>query len=135
VVASTMGTQSAPSSAGELLRFPPLSGGRLGTPTVYVNSGAQQAVGLMQPGQYAVVTGLYVALREASGPVDPAKRGAGKVHAAGSFTSFADHLSDPRGLAIGPDGSLYVADGTAGRLLRFRAPPEPLLDPLPAFTN
>jgi len=28
-------------------------------------------------------------------------------------------------VALGPDGSLYVADGKAGRVVRFRAPPPP----------
>lgn len=37
-------------------------------------------------------------------------------------------------MALGPDGSLYLADGTAGRLLRFRAVAPPTLTPA-AFTN
>ncbi|HEV8640838.1 MAG TPA: Ig-like domain-containing protein [Methylomirabilota bacterium] len=102
---------------------------------VFLDTGLQQPVGLMQPGQFALVTGLYAGFREASGPADPVKRTIGKVRLDATLTSFADHLGDPRGLSLGPDGSLYLADGTAGRLLRFRAPAPPLLDPLPAFTN
>jgi hypothetical protein len=135
LIVSTMGFQSAPSSTGKLVRFPVLSGGVLGTPAVFLDTGLQQPVGLMQPGQFALVTGLYTGFREASGPVDPASRTIGKVRLEATLTSFADHLGDPRGLSLGPDGSLYLADGAAGRLLRFRAPAPPLLDPLPAFTN
>jgi sugar lactone lactonase YvrE len=135
LIASTMGFQSALSSTGKLLRFPVLSGGALGTPAVFLDTGVQQPVGLMQPGQFALVTGLYTDFREASGPGDPATRTIGKVRLEATLTSFADHLGDPRGLSLGPDGSLYLADGAAGRLLRFRAPAPPLLDPLPAFTN
>ncbi len=135
LIAATMGVQSAPSSTGQLLRFPVLSGGALGPPTVFLDTGLQQPVGLMQPGQFALVTGLYTGFRETSGPVDPVKRAIGKVRLDATVTAFAASLGDPRGLTLGPDGSLYLADGTAGRLLRFRAPAPPLLDPLPAFTN
>ena len=38
------------------------------------------------------------------------------------MVAFAAPLADPRGLALGPDGSLFVADGSSGRLARFRAP-------------
>src|SRR5947208_3365968 len=44
-------------------------------------------------------------------------------------------LDDPQGLAFDVDGSLYVADGRSGRVVRFRAPPPPSLTALPAFTN
>jgi len=135
LIAATMGFQSAPSSTGKLLRYPVNSNGTLGTPVVFLDTGLEQPVGLMQPGQFALVTGLYTGFREASGPADPAKRTIGKVRLDATLASFADHLGDPRGLTLGPEGSLYLADGTAGRLLRFRAPAPPLLDPLPAFTN
>jgi RHS repeat-associated protein len=135
LLASTMGFQSAPSSTGKLLRFPVNSNGTLATPAIFRDTGLQQPVGLLQPGQFALVTGLYTGLREASGPADPAKRTIGKLRLDATLTSFADHLGDPRGLTLGPDGSLHLAEGTAGRLLRFRAPAPPLLDPLPAFTN
>ena len=40
-------------------------------PVVFLDTGLQQPVGLMQPGQFALVTGLYTGFREASGPADP----------------------------------------------------------------
>jgi len=53
------------------------------------------------------------------------KRVIGKVHADTHLSLFADTLEDLQGVALGPDGSLYVADGKAGRVVRFRAPPPP----------
>ena len=55
-----------------------------------------------------------------------------KVGRDGSATLFAAGLDDPRGLAFGPDGSLYLADGNSGRILRFAAPLIPLLDEAPS---
>jgi sugar lactone lactonase YvrE len=60
--------------------------------------------------------------------------GIGKLHG-GGVSLFAAHLDDPVGMALAPDGSLYVADGAAGRLLRFRAPRPPALDVLAPFTR
>ena len=58
----------------------------------------------------------------------------GKLHPDAHLTDFAGHLVDPKGLAFDPDGSLYLANGKAGRLLKFRAPPAAALT-APAFTN
>src|SRR3989449_965908 len=52
----------------------------------------------------------------------------------GQLTDFVAYLIDPQGLAFGPDGALYLADGKAGRLLEFRAPSALTLR-APAFTN
>jgi hypothetical protein len=54
-----------------------------------------------------------------------------KVAQDGTATLFAESLEDPEGLAFGPDGSLYLADGRAGRVLRFVAPRPPVLDENP----
>ena len=48
-------------------------------------------------------------------------------HCGGGVTVFAANLKKPQGLALDGEGNLYVADGTSGRVLRFRAPPPPTL--------
>lgn len=53
----------------------------------------------------------------------------------GTLTTFAAPLKQPRGLAFDRHGNLYAIDTEGGRLLRFRAPPPPQVDALPAFTN
>ena len=54
-----------------------------------------------------------------------------KVAEDGTATLFAAGLDDPRGLAFAPDGSLHLADGNAGRILRFTAPRAPVVDEFP----
>lgn len=54
-----------------------------------------------------------------------------KVAPDGDSTLFAHGLEDPRGLAFGPDGSLYLADGRSGRVVRFVAPRPPSLEEAP----
>lgn len=59
-----------------------------------------------------------------------------RVEPDGSLTVFAEGLEDPQGLAFGADGSLYLADGRSGRVVRFVAPPPPALEEQPpTFTN
>jgi len=50
-------------------------------------------------------------------------------------TVFASGLGEPHGVAFDADGNLYVADGAAGRVLRFRAPSAPALDATSPFTR
>ena len=54
-----------------------------------------------------------------------------KIAEDGAATLFAAGLDDPRGLAFAPDGSLHLADGNAGRILRFTAPRAPVVDEFP----
>jgi hypothetical protein len=58
-----------------------------------------------------------------------------KLHPDGAATRFAAHLDGPRGLALDSRGHLYVADGRGRRVLRFLAPPSPMLAAVPPFTN
>ena len=58
-----------------------------------------------------------------------------KLRPGGTVTTFAANLDSPRGLAFDRRGHLYVADGSAGRILRFAAPPPPRLAALPPFTT
>lgn len=44
---------------------------------------------------------------------------------------FAEGFDEPRDLAFGLEGHLYVNEGRAGRVLRFRPPAPPSVDPLP----
>jgi len=54
-----------------------------------------------------------------------------KIAEDGAATLFAAGLDDPRGLAFAPDGSLYLANGNAGGILRFTAPRAPVVDEFP----
>jgi len=49
----------------------------------------------------------------------------------GGAAVFAQRLGEPRNLAFGADGDLYVLDARAGRIVRFRAPPPPMFDAVP----
>ncbi|MGH2660592.1 MAG: Ig-like domain-containing protein [Actinomycetota bacterium] len=131
VVAATKGFESGPESAGMLLWYPVSADGSLGAPLTWVDTGLKQPVGLVLDWLGA----LYVSSKELGVGPDTKKRAVGKVHPDARLSAFAEHLEDPQGVALGPEGSLYLADGKAGRLLRFRAPPAPALTPLPAFTT
>jgi sugar lactone lactonase YvrE len=58
-----------------------------------------------------------------------------KLGTSGDGVVFAARLDSPRGIAFDSHGHLYVADGNAGRVLRFLAPAPPALTGLPRFTN
>lgn len=131
IVAATRGLESGPESAGMLLWYPVLDDGSLGAPLTWVDTGLKQPMGLVLDWLGA----LYVSSKELAVGIDTAKRAVGKVHPDARLSTFAEHFEDPQGVALGPEGSLYVADGNAGRLLHFQAPPAPALNPLPAFTN
>ncbi len=123
LVAATKGLESGPESAGMLLRFPVNPDGSLGAPVSWVGTGLKQPRGLLLDPLAAV----FVSTKEVTGEIDTAKRAIGKVHPDLHLTDFAANLSDPQGLALGPEGALYLADGNAGRLLRFLAPAAPAL--------
>src|SRR5262250_2519055 len=105
--------------------------GGLGTPTTLAGTGLKQPIGLAIDALGAV----YVASKELTLETDTSKRAIGKVHSGALLTDFAQNFSDPQGLALGPDGALYVADGKSGRLYRFEAPPAPSLRTLPQFST
>lgn len=131
LAAATKGLETEPESPGSLLRYPILPDGGLAVPVAWVAAGLKQPVGLSLDRLGA----LYVSAKEIMVAGGPARDAIGKVHPDAHLTRFAEQLDDPQGTALGPDGSLYVADGKAGRVLRFRAPPAPLLDAIPEFTN
>jgi Big-like domain-containing protein len=131
LIAATKGLEDGADSAGILLRYPVLAGGRLGAVQPWLGTGLKQPVGLVRDALGAV----FVSSKELSALADVTKRGIGKVHHDLALSSFAQNLEDPQGLALGPDGSLYVADGRSGRLIRFQSPPAPALGTVPAFVS
>lgn len=130
LVAATKGLESGTELAGALLRYPVLADGSLGQPVSWVDTGLKQPVGLMRDR----LGTPYLSSKELTDTTDTAKRAVGKILPGPQLSVFAKHLTDPQGLAFGPDGSLYLADGKEGRLIRFRAPPAPGLI-FPSFTN
>lgn len=131
LVATSKGLASASGATGTVLAFPILPDGTLGSPATWVTTSLKQPVGIAPDALGAV----YVSSKELTAETDPVKRAIGKIHADGRLTAFAESLDDPQGLALAPDGSLYLADGRAGRLVRFPAPSPPTLAALPAFTT
>jgi sugar lactone lactonase YvrE len=129
LIAATKGREDGPDTAGVLLRYPVLAGGQLGAPHVWLGTGLKQPIGLVRD----VLGAVYVSSKELTALAEASRRGIGKVHLDLMLTGFAQNLDDPQGVALGPDGSLYVADGRGGRLLRFRSPVAPTLGPIPAF--
>ncbi len=131
LVATSKGLQSGGGSQGVLLRYPVNPDGSLGTPTTWVGTGLKQPVGLVLD----ALGSVYVSSKELTVDTDTSKRAIGKVHPDAHVTDFAANLSDPQGMAVAPDGALYLADGKSGRLYHFAAPVAPNLDAFPTFTN
>ena len=123
VIAATKGLETAPDDAGALLRFPLLADGALGPAEPWLGTGLTRPVGLVED----VLGGLYVSSHMLTDIPERARRAIGKIHPGVRLSGFAENLADPQGLALGPDGALYVADGRSGRLLRFAAPPAPVV--------
>jgi sugar lactone lactonase YvrE len=71
--------------------------------------------------------GLYVTAAEATIAGRVSRGAIAKVRSDGGTATFAANLEDPRGLAFDSRGHLYVADGAAGRVVRFIAPAAPIV--------
>jgi sugar lactone lactonase YvrE len=109
-----------------------LPGGRAGLRAPVVLPGVlARPVGLARDALGALYAGAE-GLRSARGREGDV---VAKLHDDGAPTSFAWALDDPRGLALDASGDLYVAEGRAGRVLRFHAPRAPTLDEALAFTS
>jgi hypothetical protein len=122
--------EGLPQAQGVIARYPLLSDGGLDPPSYFVSDGVRHPRGLVLD----QLAALYVAGRFLPVGNRAMSSAIVKAHADAHLTPFTS-LSDPQGLALGSDGSLYVADGHSGRLVRFPAPPAPKLAQLPAFTN
>ncbi|HEX6210996.1 MAG TPA: NHL repeat-containing protein, partial [Methylomirabilota bacterium] len=132
VYAATTGRRGLPRQAGVLYRIPVLADGRAGRAS---GLGPQDVV--ERPVGLAVdrLGALYVSAAATilDGPRAP--HAVAKFRPDGAATAFAASLDGPRGLAFDRQGHLYVADGNAGRVLRFLAPPAPTLAGVPSFTS
>ena len=132
VYAATTGPRGVPRPGGVLYRIPILADGRagpasrLGPRDVY-----ERPTGLAIDRLGALYVSAAATILD--GPRSP--HALLKVRSDGAATAFATGLDDPRGLAFDSHGHLYVADGNAGRVLRFLAPAAPTLTGVPSFTN
>jgi sugar lactone lactonase YvrE len=130
--AATDGRRGDTRADGVVFRIPVLPG---------VRAGALTRLGA--PGSFTKPTALtqdrlgalFVTTQELSVEGRQIRRAIAKLHPDGRVNVFAGGLDHPQGLAVDSAGSLYVADGSARRILKFLAPPAPELDPLATITN
>ncbi len=130
--AATDGRRGDARADGVLFRIPVLPGARAGVPTP-----------LGAPNSFAKPTALaqdrlgalFVTTQELGIASQRIRRAVAKLQADGRVSVFAGGLDQPQGVAFDSAGNLYVADGAAGRVLRFLAPPAPELAPLATVTN
>lgn len=132
VYAATTGLRGAPRQEGVVYRIPVMSDGRAGSLAPMGPGGVFQS-----PIGVAVdrLGALYISAPVADPDGLRTRQAIVKLHPSGGATLFAASLDAPRGLAFDSHGHLYVADGGSGRVLRFLAPPAPVLAGLPRFTN
>jgi len=129
--ASAQGLRDDQRVDGVIFQIPILPDGRAGTP-----------IRLGPPDQFKKPVGLvrdhlgalYFTTTEVDLLEDKPRRAVAKLHPTAAVTLYAESLDKPQGLALDADGNLYVADGSSGRVLRFRAPPAPTLT-APAITD
>ena len=116
-----------------VFQIPIMADGSAGPITPLTQTEIEKPVGLVLD----VLGAVYVSAEEIELPKKDAKEAIGKVAAGGTVARFASSLEKPRGLAFDSFGNLYVADDRGdkrGRILRFRAPPLPVIIH-PSFTN
>ncbi len=130
--AATRGRRTEPRVGGAIFQIPLLAEGSWATP---VHLGSSES--LERPVGLALdrLGALFVTTRELEVEADHSGRAIAKLEPDGTLALFAASLGDPQGMAFDGDGNLYVADGRAGRVLRFRAPPPPVLAALPETTT
>jgi hypothetical protein len=123
--------EGLPRAAGVIARYPLRQDGGLDPPAYFVSAGVPNPRGLvLDP-----LAALYVTADSVPADNKPSSGAIVKAHPDAHVTPFATSSSDPQSLSLGPDGSLYVADGRSGRVVRFPAPPPPRLAQPPAYTS
>ena len=129
--AATQGRRGARRVDGVVFQVPILADGTAGAPQPLGRADeVSRPVGLARDRLGA----LYLTTREVDLHEDDARRAVAKLHPSGAVTLYAERLAHPQGLAFDAGGNLYVADGSSGRVLRFRSPPAPAVT-VPAVTN
>ena len=129
--AATQGRKGDRGVDGVIFQIPINADGSAGTPVAFGPTDQfKKPIGLARDRLAA----LYLTAQEFKLEKGQAKSAVAKLHADGHISLFASSLKQPEGLAFDDSGNLYVADGVAGRVLRFLASPAPTLS-LPAFTN
>ena len=130
--AATDGRRGEARVGGVVFQIPVLPGVRAGTPTPLGASGSFTKPTTLAQDRLGA---LFVTTQEPGFDEQPIKRTIAKLHSDGRVSVFAGGLDHVQGLAFDSAGNLYVADGSAGRILRFLAPPVAELGPLAAITN
>jgi sugar lactone lactonase YvrE len=130
--AATTGIRGANREDGVVYRIPVRADGRAG-PMVPLTPRA----GFERPIGIAIdrLGALFVSTPAARVDGQRSRQAVVKLPAGGDGSLFAAWLDGPRGLAFDSHGNLYVADGAAGRVVRFLAPAAPTLAGVPRFTN
>jgi sugar lactone lactonase YvrE len=130
--AVTTGVRGAHRQDGVVYRIPVRSDGRAG-PIVPLTF----RVGFERPMGVAIdrLGALFVSTPTARLDGQRSRQAIVKLPPGGEGSPLAAQLDSPRGLAFDSHGNLYVADGDAGRVVRFLAPVPPTLTDLPRFTN
>jgi sugar lactone lactonase YvrE len=130
--AATDGRRGEATGDGVVFRIPILPGARAGAPAPLGPTGS-----FVKPTALAQdrLGALFVTTQELSVEGQRFGRALAKLHPDGPVTLFAAELDRPQGLAFDSAGNLYLADGASGRIVRFRSPRAPELDPLATITN
>ena len=132
VYAVTTGVRGADREDGVVYRIPVRPDGRAG-PIVPLTF----RLGFERPMGVAIdrLGALFVSTPTARLDGQRSRQAIVKLPPSGEGSLLAAWLDSPRGVAFDSHGNLYVADGSAGRVIRFLAPAPPTLTDLPRFTN
>jgi RHS repeat-associated protein len=132
LLAAARGRAGTPGTRGGVFAIPVLENATAGPVTRRGPANAfEKPVGLARDRLGA----LYLTAKELTILDRRWKDAVGKLQVTGAVSRFAAALRDPQSLHLDGEGHLYVADGRAGRVWRFRAPDAPSLQAPGPFTN